>query len=100
MNVTKQSVGGQRHECRGNCHGRFIVDHDFAQTIGKGYRRVEKRKCWLIRNTAAMPQFRQIHDWTDLKALVMIRRQRQTDSRASQEIVYYITSLTSGVQAS
>lgn len=75
---------------------RFITDHDFAQTINKGHGRVEKRECWLMRDTAAMPQFRQEYGWTDLKALVMVRRQRQTDMGTSEEIAYYITSLASG----
>lgn len=77
---------------------RFLTDHDFAQTISKGHGRVEKRECWLIRDTAAMPQFREKYGWTDLKALVMVRRQRQTPTGSSQEIAYYITSLTVGAQ--
>jgi predicted transposase YbfD/YdcC len=75
---------------------RFIADHDFAQTISKGHGRIEKRECWLIRDTAAMPQFRDEYGWVDLKAIVMVRRHRQTAQQTSQEIAYYITSLSAG----
>ncbi|NJO20150.1 MAG: ISAs1 family transposase [Spirulinaceae cyanobacterium RM2_2_10] len=75
---------------------RFLADHDYARTINKGHGRVETRECWLIRDTAAMPQFRQDYGWVDLKAIVMVRRQRQTPTGSSQVIAYYITSLSSG----
>lgn len=75
---------------------RFIKDHDYARKVSKGHGRVETRECWLIRDTAAMPQFRETYGWTDLKAIVMVRRQRQLMTETSEEIAYYITSLHSG----
>jgi predicted transposase YbfD/YdcC len=75
---------------------RFINDHDYARTINKGHGRVEIRECWLIRDSGAMPQFREEYGWTDLKSIVMVRRQRQIAGATSEEIAYYITSLAAG----
>ena len=75
---------------------RFIADHDYARSVNKGHGRVETRECWLIRDTGAMPQFRDDYGWTGLKAIVMVRRQRQTPTGSSEDIAYYITSLSSG----
>jgi predicted transposase YbfD/YdcC len=77
---------------------RFLADHDYARTLNKAHGRVETRECWLIRDTGAMPQFRQEYGWTDLKAIVMVRRQRRTSAGHSEEIAYYITSLKAGAE--
>jgi predicted transposase YbfD/YdcC len=73
---------------------RLIKDHDYAQTINKGHGRIDIRQCWVIRNTPVLTEFREQYGWTGLQAIVMVRRQRQVDGQTSEQVSYYITSLT------
>lgn len=75
---------------------RLVGDHDYAQTINKGHGRIEIRECWLIRDTPVIQEFREQHGWVGLRTLVMIRRQREIAGKRSEEISYYISSLTDG----
>lgn len=72
---------------------RFIGDHDYAQTVNKGHGRIEIRECWLMRDTPVIAEFREQYGWTNLHALVLVRRQREINGRRTEELSYYISSL-------
>lgn len=72
---------------------RFIGDHDYAQTVNKGHGRIEIRECWLMRDTPVIAEFREQCGWTNLHALVLVRRQREINGRRTEELSYYIASL-------
>ena len=73
---------------------RLLKDHDYTKTVNKGHGRIETRECWLIRNTSVLTEFRNDYGWTNLQAIVMVRRQRQIHGQSTEQISYYITSLT------
>jgi predicted transposase YbfD/YdcC len=75
-------------------HFRLVKDHDYAKTVNKGHGRIDIRECWLIRNTPVLTEFREQHGWSGLQAIVMVRRQRRINAQTSEQISYYITSLT------
>ncbi|MCA9906910.1 MAG: ISAs1 family transposase, partial [Anaerolineae bacterium] len=71
-----------------------INDHDYAKTTHKGHGRVDIRECWLMRDTPVITEFRERYGWTALRTLVMLRRQRQVNGTRTEEVSYYISSLT------
>jgi predicted transposase YbfD/YdcC len=73
---------------------RLVGDHDYAKTTNKGHGRIDIRECWLIRNTPVIEEFREQHGWAGLQTLIMIRRQRQIAGKRTEELSYYISSLT------
>jgi predicted transposase YbfD/YdcC len=75
---------------------RLVGDHDYAKTVNKGHGRIEIRECWLIRDTPVIQEFREQHGWVGLRTLVMVRRQREIAGKRTEEISYYISSLTEG----
>jgi predicted transposase YbfD/YdcC len=78
-------------------HGlRLVGDHDYAKTVNKGHGRIEIRECWLIRDTPVIQEFREQHGWVGLRTLVMVRRQREIAGKRTEQISYYISSLTEG----
>lgn len=51
-------------------------------------------ECWLIRNTPVIEEFRQQQGWAGLQTLVMVCRQREIASKRTEELSYYISSVT------
>lgn len=67
---------------------------DYAQQVGKGHGRVEKRQCWVIADPDWLALLRRHHDWPQLRTIVKIEAQRSTDdTRCKRGKRYYISSL-------
>lgn len=73
-------------------------DYDHCQTINKDHGRIEKRQCWVIRDPLAFVYIRQYEGWTDLRAIVRVRRERQLAERTEHSTAYYISSLTASAE--
>jgi predicted transposase YbfD/YdcC len=73
---------------------RLIPHHDYAQVINKGHGRVEVRDCWVISDTPVIQEFREQQGWVGLRSIVKIRRQRTIQGVTTEQISYYISSLT------
>jgi predicted transposase YbfD/YdcC len=72
---------------------RFIEEHDYAKTIHKGHGRIEIRECWLLRDIPLITEFREQQGWANLHTLILIRRQRESNGKRTEELSYYISSL-------
>ena len=72
-------------------HG-LATDH--IQTVEKGHGRIEIRECWTITDPLALSAFRTADQWTGLRTLVKIRRERRLPGQPpSVEEAFYISSL-------
>jgi hypothetical protein len=69
-------------------------DTSYHKTTEKNRGRIDIRECWVISDTTGFPSFRTGADWTGLKALVKVKRERRVQGKVSIEIAYYISSLT------
>ena len=66
---------------------------DYAQQVGKGHGRVEKRRCWVIADPEWLDQLRRQHVWSQLRSVVKVQASRSIDSKRSKpDIRYYISS--------
>jgi predicted transposase YbfD/YdcC len=73
---------------------RHLPSHDYARTVNKAHGRVEVRECWLMTDPPLMAEFREKLGWSGLRSLVKIRRSRTLHGVTTQQVAYYITSLT------
>ena len=71
---------------------------DYCKTEEKGHGRFEIRECWTISNPEDLKQIRSLSDWTGLRTVVMVRRERHIGCKIETEIKYYISSLVSSAR--
>jgi len=69
------------------------VAHSYHETVNKGHGRIETRQCWALHDPAAFESLAHYEGWTGLRSIVMVQRQRRTNSHTSTETVYYLSSL-------
>ena len=96
--------GGQLHA---NIRDRFEgaealgfdgTPYDYAQTIDKGHRRVERRECWVITDQDGLDYLDPQRQWPQLKAAVRVVGQRQTIEGGANQPRYYISSLAGAAE--
>ena len=67
--------------------------HTFTETVGKGYGRIETRRCWAIDD----PDYRRHVDpdrtWSGFRSLVMVEGERRREDGTTTETCYFISSL-------
>lgn len=67
--------------------------NDYAKTVDKDHDRIEIRECWTLDAAFYRLSIRNIGEWTKVKTLVMIRRERRLPNKTEIHIRYYISSL-------
>lgn len=75
------------------------MDMDFHQTTHKTSGRIEIRQCGVVRDRVAFENIRHYEGWADLNSIIRVQRERREGQHRSQEIAYYISSLTSSAAA-
>lgn len=70
------------------------VDVNISQRIEKGHHRIENRQVYTVPVTQ-IPALHQQNDWVGLKTVVMVVRSIQHWNKTTNEVQFYITSLTS-----
>ena len=69
------------------------MSHDFATTLNKGHGRIERRECRAIDYPACLEYLSTAGDWPGLRSVVKVESQRETDTGATVQARYYISSL-------
>ena len=69
------------------------VPHDYATTLNKGHGRIERRECWAISDPACLEYLSTAGDWSGLRSVVKVECRRETESGATVQARYYISSL-------
>jgi len=75
-----------------------FVDCDYHKTVEKDHGRIEIRECWTISLPEYLGYLRDLPKWTDLRTIVMVKRERRLGDKVEREVKYYITSLLAGAQ--
>jgi predicted transposase YbfD/YdcC len=75
-----------------------FVDCDYYKTIEKGHGRTDIRECWTTSNPDYLFYLRNRSEWTNLRTLVMVKRERRYGDKIETEVKYYISSLMSNAQ--
>ena len=71
------------------------VEHDYHRSVNGGHGRIEIRECWTFDPQLWADNFRTLQHWPQLRTVVMVVAQRQTDAQATRETRFYISSLES-----
>ena len=71
------------------------IDHDFYQTLDGGHGRIEKRRCWTLGQVEYLLDAEQ---WSQFASIAMVESVRQCEGQTSQEVRYYISSLSPDAQ--
>lgn len=74
------------------------IEHDYHKQVNKGHGRLEIRQCWVIADPVAFEYIRHYEGWTDLNAIVRLKRERRLPDTRQEETAYYITSLEADAQ--
>lgn len=74
------------------------IHHDYHKQVSKAHGRLEIRQCWVIDDPIAFEYIRHYEGWTDLSAIVCLKRDRRMADTIQQETAYYITSLKGNAQ--
>jgi predicted transposase YbfD/YdcC len=74
------------------------VEHDFRETISKGHRRIEIRKCWTLSDPDFMAYLPDPVNWEGPSTLVMVCAERREGTAVAHQTRYYITSLDNNAQ--
>ena len=69
------------------------LPHDYATTLNKGHGRIERRKCWAIDGPVCLEYLSTAGDWPGLRSVVKVECRRETESGATVQARYYISSL-------
>jgi predicted transposase YbfD/YdcC len=75
-----------------------FVDCDYHKTVEKGHGRIDIRECWIISEPDYLFYVRNRSDWTNLRTLVMVKRERRLGNKIETEVKYYISSLVSSAR--
>ena len=71
------------------------VPYDYATTLNKGHGRIERRECWAISDPSCLGYLSTGGDWPGLRSVVRVVGRRDTDTGATAQARYYISSLDS-----
>jgi len=71
------------------------VEHDYHRSVNGGHGRIEIRECWTFDPHQWADSFRTLQHWPQLRTVVMVVAQRQTDAQVTRETRFYISSLES-----
>ena len=69
------------------------VPHDYATTLNKGHGRIERRECWSVSDPACLEYLSTGKDWPGLRSVVKVVGRRETETGATVQSKYYISSL-------
>ena len=69
------------------------VAHDYATTLNKGHGRIERRECWSVSDPACLEYLSTGKDWPGLRSVVKVVGRRETETGATVQSKYYISSL-------
>jgi predicted transposase YbfD/YdcC len=75
-----------------------FTDCDYHKTVDKDHGRIEIRECWTISSPEYMIFLRNLSDWTNLRTIVMVKRERRLGAKIETEVKYYISSLVGSAQ--
>ena len=75
-----------------------FVDCDYHKTVEKGHGRIDIRECWIISEPDYLFYVRNRSDWTNLRTLVRVKRERRLGNKIETEVKYYISSLVSSAR--
>jgi predicted transposase YbfD/YdcC len=75
-----------------------FADCDYHKTVDKDHGRIEIRECWTISSPEYMIFLRNLSDWTNLRTIVMVKRERRLGAKIETEVKYYISSLVGSAQ--
>ncbi len=73
-------------------------DHDYCKVVNKSHGRIETRECWMISDPMVSEYIGHGGGWTDLRAIVRVKRNRQHAGRIEASQAYYITSLKASAE--
>lgn len=73
-------------------------DHDYCKVVNKSHGRIETRQCWVISEPMVAEYIGHDGTWTDLRAIVRVKRNRQLSERKEESQAYYITSLNASAE--
>ena len=69
------------------------VPHDYATTLNKGHGRIERRECWSVSDPACLEYLSTGKEWPELRSVVKVVGRRETETGATVQSKYYISSL-------
>lgn len=71
------------------------IAHSYAEFIEKGHGRIETRRCWQIDLASLEGRWDDIRlEWSGLASLLRVERIRQIGEKTSQEVHFYLSSLS------
>ena len=82
----------------GDGTGLDQLPHDCATTLNKGHGRIERRECWAIDDPACLEYLSTRGEWPGLRSVVKVECRRETESGASVQTRYYISSLAASAE--
>jgi predicted transposase YbfD/YdcC len=68
------------------------IPHDYCKTVDK-HGRLEIRECWTVSDPDSLEFVRRRGNWPNLRTLVMVRAERQLETKRSLESRFFITSV-------
>lgn len=74
------------------------VSSDYHKTVEKGHGRVEIREAWVMPIAEWGQHIRKVSVWANLKSIIMIKSQRITRGKTTEDVRYFISSLSSNAQ--
>ena len=74
------------------------LPHDYATTLNKGHGRIERRKCWAIDDPTCPEYLSTAGDWPGLRSVVKVESRRETDTGATVQARYYISSMEASAE--
>ena len=72
--------------------------HEHATTLNKRHGRIERRKCWTISDPACLEYLDTSGEWPGLRSVTKVVCRRETDTGATVQSRYYISSLDGSAQ--
>jgi predicted transposase YbfD/YdcC len=72
------------------------LEHSHHQRVESGHHRREHRQVWAV-PLCVMGNLHQIEQWAGLTTIVMVKRVRHLWNQVTREVMFYLTSLTSGL---
>ena len=65
-----------------------FTDCDYHTTVDKDHGRIEIRECWTISSPEYMTFLRNLSDWTNLRTILMVKRERRLSAKIETEVKY------------
>ena len=70
----------------------------YATTLNKGHGRIERRKCWAIDDPTCLEYLSTAGDWPGLRSVVQVESRRETDTGATVQARYHISSMEASAE--